>query len=375
MEGDEVIQRQIRQEFQELCTIARGRARHRETRGRQNSRRGNARENRISEIDRQKKFQLQFTIGGRTYTTVLEAQCETITVGALSAKQFSVRTKSLQKARPCIEIVIAIPPHGVSLQKYIEKELHEFDSMISANSPENQCFTPVLVSNRTNPNESLRVTSADVLQILKTKLQYLFPNPYGLLITIQDAATTKYVALTPFRILRGLTPFYFKYGYLYRNLQPIEMILPSVSWGSLRSKPYFGALTYGERIYQITNKHYRDMISISDVLEDIPFELESTKNEEFILEHRPDSRKVLYNDLMLSLSLLKTIARERGYSELQLSPLGGEGNIFIAIHEPSTPEWDMSYNRLLFTDFRPISEGGNRKNRQQNKTRKNILLK
>lgn len=364
MERDQAIQELIQREFQELCTIERGRARQRE-RGRRNSRRGNARENRISEIDRQINYHLQFAIAGKTYSTVLEAQCETITVGTLSAKQFSVKTKSLQKNRPCIEIVIAIPPYGVNLAKYIQKDLHEFDSMISANSPENQCFTPVLVSNRENPNESLRVSSADVLQILKTKLQYLFPNPHGLPISIQDAATTKYVALTPFRILRGENPFYFKYGFVYRNLRAIQDILPSVSWGSLRSKPYFGAITFEERIQQITNKRYRDEIPISDVLQDIPFDVESSANEDLIRNYRPNTIKVLYNELMLSLSLLRTIAKERGYTEAQLSPLGGEGNLFVADHDPRSREWVDSSRRMMFTEFTPMVAGGKRKTRRR----------
>jgi hypothetical protein len=361
--GDEAIQEQIRAAFQEMYE-GRGRARER---GRTNGRRNRSLSNEHSV--KRKNFRLQFTIAGKVFSTVLKVKSELISIynGVLPAKLFTVRTKSLKEGQECITISIIIPPMGVDLEQYIENEMHEFDSMISANDPSNKCFDPVLVPNRTNPNESLRFSSADVLQTLKTKLQYLLPNPHHLPITIHDAATTKSVALTPFHIMRGGNPFYFKYGFQYRNLRPLQDILPRINWGSLRLKPYFEAITFEERIFQITGKRYEDDTIILRLLQDIPFELESRTNEGFILEKRQHTIKNLYNELSLSLSLLRVIAKEHGFTDDQVSELGGDDNIFTAIHDPASPEWIASSRRLLLTNFTEVAEGGKRKTRRRKK--------
>lgn len=358
--GDEAIQEQIRNEFNDLCQ-SRGRARERETarRSRRNSSNG------IPDTTRQKDFELQFVFAEKPFRTILQAKCETVWARELAAKQFSVITKSRQRGRQCIHISITMPPMGANLANYIANELHEFDSMISANDPDNRCFDPVLEPNRTNPNERLRFSSADVLQTLKTKLQYLLPNPYGLSIRIQDAATTKYVALTPFNILRGQDPFYFKYGFQYQNLEPLRTSLLDIRWESIKSKLYFEDLTFEQRILQITDRRYSDDTRILDIFRDIPFGLESSKNERFILDHRPETRRNLYNDLSLSLSVLRAIAKDQDYTDAQLSAFGGEGNIFSAIHDPTSAEWITSSRRLALRSFRPTAEGGKRKTRRQ----------
>lgn len=368
---DDAIQLQIKNEFHELCIAPRGRTRKRDTRSRSQYRAaGNNSGNRPPDINREKSFDFQFSYLGNIFSTRLIAQCKTIYKGELAAKEFSVRTDSLQKKRPCIDILISIPPNDTNLEVYREQELHQFDSMISANDDTNRCFNPVLAPNRTNPNERLRYSSTDVLQTLKTKLQYLLPNPHNLPVVIQDAATTKYVALTPFHILRGQPPFYAKYGYEYRNLIPLLIILPSVSWMEIRSRPYFGAITLGERITQITGRDYGDFSSILDILQEITFEDESRANELFILEHRPDSKRILHNELSLSLAVLRAIAKQRGYRDSQLSLYGGENNIFSAIHNPMSPGWIEFSNRLIFRNFVPVVEGGRRKTRRKTKTRK-----
>ena len=365
---DDSIQALMKNEFQELCIAPRGRTSKRNTRSRSQFRAaGNNSGNRPPEINREKRFELQFSYLANIYSTKLIAHCETIKKGELSAKEFNLRTDSLHKKRPCIDILIAIPPNDRNLEVYREHELHQFDSMISANDDTNRCFNPVLASNRTNPDGRLRYSSADVLQTLKTKLQYLLPNPYNLPIVIQDAATTKYVALTPFHIMRGQPPFYSKYGYEYRNLIPLLLILPSVSWMEIRSRPYFGAITLGDRIQQITKRDYGEFSSIIDILQEITFEEESRANEQFILENRPESKKNLHNELSLSLAVLRAIAKQRGYRDSQMSPLGGENNIFSAIHNPISPGWIEFSNKIIFRNFVPMTEGGKRKTRRKNK--------
>lgn len=366
--ADRAIQETIQREFSALCEVPRGRPRERVAGRTRNRSAFRAAGN--SDLDRHGNYKLQFSYLGKNFETILEASCETIWEDDLSAKQFHVKTKSVHEKRPCIDISISMPPFGVNLTPYIQKELHEFDSMISANDPENRCFNPVLAPNRTNPNESLRFSSADVLQTLKTKLQYLLPNPYDLPLIIQDAATTKSVPLTPFNVMRGEAPFYSKYGYEYRNLEALRAFLPSVTWGSLRLKSYFGPLTFHERILQITRRTYEDSTPIFSLLQGISFETESTANERFILETRPDTRKNLYNPLSLSLALLKTIAKEQGYSDEQVSAFGGEGNLFSARHNPNSPEWLAFSNRCIFKSFTPVPDGGKRKTRRKKSTKK-----
>lgn len=354
---DGAIQEQIRTAFQELY----------ETRGRQSGReRGASRRNTAPEtaatslsVERKKSFKLQFTIGGKVYKTTLQAKAESYG-GQLPAKVFAVRTKSLDEHRTCVDISIVIPPQGSDIAFYKENEFFGFDSMIQANSPTRQCFDPLLVTNRNNPNAALRVSSADVLQVLKTKLQYLVPNPYGLPIAIEDSATTKFVALTPFHLLRGGNPFYFKYGYRYPNLRAIQDLLPTVTWGSLRSEAYFKEVTYEDRIEEITNKTYQDATPLFEVLTDIPFELESTTNEDFIRTRNPASIPVMYNDLCLSLSLLIKIALQNGIRRNQITTSGDE-YFFAAIHDRTSPEWIASSARLLLTRFHEVAEGGRRK--------------
>lgn len=360
--GDEAIKEKIRSAFQDLYET-RGRSRERGT-----SRRNTAPENAATTVavERKKSFQLQFTIGGKVYKTILRVSSESF-VGVLPAKLFSVTTKSLDSHKSCVSLSIAIPPLGSDVAVYKANELFGFSSMIQANSPQRQCFDPMLVTNRNNPNAALRVSSADVLQILKTKLQYLLPNPYSLPIVIEDSATTKFVALTPFHVLRGGNPFYFKYGYRYPNLQTVLTKLPNVSWGSLRSEVYFKEVTYEDRIKEITNNVYEDDTPLHEVLRDIPFELESTTNEDFIRTRNPASVPAMYNDLCLSLSLLITIALQNGIRREQIRN-SGDDYFFAAIHDPRSPEWIASSKRLVLTSFTEVAEGGKRKTRRRRRS-------
>jgi hypothetical protein len=109
-----------------------------------------------------------------------------------------------------------------------------FVGQIQANSTEKGCFSPTLVSDpRTKVGK--RTTSADVLQILKTKLGLAFPTDTEITIydgariveTLEDGSPTM---ISPFHLLRGGPAFYEKYGYASPIINDLKVKLETFTW-------------------------------------------------------------------------------------------------------------------------------------------------
>jgi hypothetical protein len=109
-----------------------------------------------------------------------------------------------------------------------------FVGQIQANSTEKGCFSPTLVSDpRTKVGK--RTTSADVLQILKTKLGLAFPTDTEITIydgariveTLEDGSPTM---ISPFHLLRGGPAFYEKYGYSSPIINDLKVKLETFTW-------------------------------------------------------------------------------------------------------------------------------------------------
>ena len=326
-----------------------------------------------------KQFKLSFTISGKTFTTVLKIKCEVLPDNKF--KLLRIETKSDRK--DCIEIIIAIPIINENnplqqLEDYQESGYAEFLSMIQANSPTQKCFDPVLTSNRNNPDPTARYTSTDVLQILKTKLQLLIPLPLQVPIQIMDAATIQNVSMTPFNILHGKDPFYKKYGYVYKNLQPILDYLPTVQWGSVKNGVYKShiwtnnlrdpfskgvVIKISEAIQSITGKEYDDDEYLLTIMKDVSFEEESKLNTATITRYTPSILNAMISPFHLSKQIIKAVIESNSTLEK---------DFIIAILDPDSAEWKRSSDRLQFTAFEPVAAGGRRKTyrRKQKRNKK-----
>jgi len=347
-----------------------------------------------------KTYRLKFKILQKLYETILEFDCENIS-GKNPGKKFWLRTKS--NTQNCIytTIIIPIPDENGTQAPFenYEEEPNKFDSMIQANSTSRGCFSPILVSNRNNPNASQRIVSTDVLLILKTKLQYLIPNPFRAPITLIDLANIKNVRMTPFNILRGKAPFYQKYGYTYPNLQIILSTLPTITWGNVRSLPYFirkpatifekvssllyfrrkekgnkNIVTYEEIITTLTGKVYEDSTPIMEIMKQISFDMESKHNQTFIERYAPDTLGLMTNQLNLSESLVKIIALQN-YTDKNFPP-DDSTYPYFAIHRPESVEWKSNSAKLQLLEFEPVSTGGRlNTTRRKQKVKKTVRKK
>lgn len=160
-------------------------------------------------------FTLTFTFNGVEYTTIFKA---------------SYGENGYHLNNGCINIKYKEDNPG-------SPKLH--DTLIVANANESRpCFTPRLVSYRNgNP---LKITSADVLQTLKTKLSLLMlsaesersaPAEGGAaadlpkrrpVVELTDGAIKDNIYISKFNLLRGKPAYYEKYGYVSEGLDDIR---------------------------------------------------------------------------------------------------------------------------------------------------------
>lgn len=309
-----------------------------------------------------KQFTLTFTIGGKTFNTRLTAKCEKLGGKRKGLHLFWFRIQGSSKN--CIDVSIVLPTAETNLASYKNLGYGEFQSLIQANSPTQKCFDPILTSNRNNPNVSARYSTTDVLQILKTKLQLLIPNPTKIPIGIDDAATISQVRMTPFFILRGKAPFYYKYGYKYPGLAEIFTALPSLTWGQIKDAEYYKVdkqtVSIAEGIFAITQKNYEDTDLVVDIVNSISFDEESKHNLALLEQYTPDRLGVLYSPYFLSSAIVRAIKATLELTE----PL------YIAVLDPESAEWKQSSDRLQLVGFEPVAEGGRRRKTRRRKTRR-----
>jgi hypothetical protein len=340
MASDAAIQTRIREEFQTILTNA-----------------------------QTKRFKLTFTIAGKTFSAKLMAKSSHEESSNLPTATFWFRIEGTDKN--CIDVGVGVPipkENGTvaTLKEYRNYGYAEYQSLIQANTPVHKCFEPILVSNRNNPNPAARYTATDVLLILKTKLQLLIPSPIPIPIELDDLATIQNVRMTPFNVLRGKDPFYKKYGYMYKDLQPLLDQLPTVQWGSIKKGTYVVKqlknkstviLKFLEVIPSITGKQYADSDLVVDIMKDISFEAESKLNTDTIQKYEPGLLNSIYSNFYLSQKILDSIR----------DTIRGIKIVYnMATLDPNSAEWQRSSERLQITGFEPVAEGG----RRPRKTRK-----
>jgi hypothetical protein len=187
------------------------------------------------------------------------------------------------------------------------KEGSKISSAIKANSPENKCFVPILLTNARNKPEP-RTKNVDVLQVLKTKLALCLPNE-DTPITLYDAARSDHVALSPFYILRGGDAIYEKYGYESEEVTQVKAFIAQSLWkdiaGSEADKqelkwngtPVWSGIPHSIQKFIETTYEEGSLgellpdMKLTEIMKKIPFETENTQSSgvsekifEFVLE-------------------------------------------------------------------------------------------
>jgi hypothetical protein len=202
--------------------------------------------------------------------------------------------------------------------KLTSKPDGELDSMISANSDEKKCFSPILKTNSRNKPEP-RIKNIDVLQVLKSKLALCLPNKKR--VRLYDAARSDYVELSKFSIMRGGDGVYEKYGYTSELMNIIKKNIRKMTFNELNDftqkdieKVYYEHLP-GELLPH-------DGL-ITDILQKISFEVE--------------------NETRISEEIFYSIVEDAGmdYDEVVTYFLDSE-----------SAEWKGWNKKLLFTDLK-----------------------
>ena len=180
-----------------------------------------------------------------------------------------------------------------------------------------------------------RTGSLDILQILATKIQLCMPGVNPSAIYLQDAAKLAegHSKLSDFKIMRGMTPTYVKYGFFPRESEIWAGIIKFAnhegSWVMLQEHAPEGFETY-ESIATLSGS-IKEGSTIVDIMKTIPYE----------------------SDLGYSDHLVQLI-----HSSLYTRGPSPDFDIFVFI--PTSPEWDASKRRLIIRDVVVVSTKGSR---------------
>ena len=165
------------------------------------------------------RINLEFTYDEETYKTIFN-------ISISSETSYGEHIFKMHMTNSCVDIRI---------HKNDTMLISSIDSMISGNAREGRrCFDPPLV---THGNGLVRITSTDVLQVLKTKLTLLMvdafphqgaPPPE---IKIRDGANINGVLISKFNILRGKDAIYERYGYVSEELNKFKSKIQGLVWG------------------------------------------------------------------------------------------------------------------------------------------------
>lgn len=110
---------------------------------------------------------------------------------------------------------------------------HPLFTKLQANTGEKPCFQPRLTSDPSAAAE--RIVTTDVLEVLKTKLCLMLPFSFVNGLELTDTMTVQGVRLSPFRLLRGGWPYYWKYGYRNQETIPFRDYLAGLRLHEVRT--------------------------------------------------------------------------------------------------------------------------------------------
>jgi hypothetical protein len=252
----------------------------------------------------------------------------------------------LHKSHTDLHTATNPPPTDMSgafldIENYcMEVVLDEYGHIATEIKSDSKCFTPALESNSEGTKE--RVTRTDVLVVLTAKLAIL--HPYLSKKTppiLMDYASIGPVSMTPFRLLRGLQPFYQKYGLTNASIARIQKLVASATFADIdvhmdiRVNEGTVTIAYGDIIRTLLGASIKADTPLTNVLKRI-----SVDDEISVFEA---------DGIELSSELLKILLYAKG-RQFGLSP--GKVDIIHYKFHPSSEEWLRWKQRVRITDFR-----------------------
>lgn len=227
-----------------------------------------------------------------------------------------------------------------------------FIGQIQANSPGKGCFSPTLVS---DPRDKVgrRTTSADVLQILKTKLGLAFPTDTEITIydgariveTSEDGSPTM---ISPFHLLRGGLAFYEKYGYSSPIINDLKERLKTFPWSECTED----ATTV---IQACTSKTYSEGQLLKDIMKEISWEQEVAFNNR--------------QTVSLSYRVFRQFALKQGIS-LEDSTQFAQTPLWKFSLNKDSPEWIQCDKDLQYVSFADTTNSSHSTRRRKKRARK-----
>ena len=221
----------------------------------------------------------------------------------------------------------------------------EWKGGILADSPERACFEPILTTNaRTKVGK--RTTSADVLQILKTKLCLACPVEDPVMII--DQANTPTTMISPFHLLRGGDAFYEKYGYHSAAIGELKDGLRTFTWSEC--SPEMIALI---REYPGMGEFPPTTLLI-DILKGVTWDQESDFN---------GIRGSAWSADLLELYAMKV----KGYTSEQMNQFSPVTLWKYTLNQEDA-RWITANASMVFTDFTVVVSGGSRTRRKRRRS-------
>jgi len=268
-----------------------------------------------------KSCTLNFTYNGKTYITKFTA---------------SHTADKIQLKNECVNVSYDLVRN-------------EWKGGILADSPERACFEPILTTNARN-KPGKRTTSADVLQILKTKLCLACPIATPLMLI--DQANTSTMMISPFHILRGGDAFYEKYGYHSELIAELKENLRTFTWSDCSP----GMIKV---IQEFTKERpFSPETRLIDIMKGVSWDQESDFS---------GKRGSCWSADLLELYAMGT----KGYTKEQMNQFSAD-TIWKYTLDPKDPRWIDANASMIFTNFTVIASGGRR--RGTKKARRNRRL-
>jgi len=221
------------------------------------------------------------------------------------------------------------------------------ESAISANTKEEPCFEPRLVSDPRN-KPGLRVSVTDILQTLKTKLAFCV-SPDIDSIPLVDEATIDKIEISKFNILRGEPAIYEKYGYRSEDMDKFKKIINGLTWGTLDDDMKQTITDFIHESIDVESQplSFEPDRPLTDIMKMISFEYEKNYSG----YDSPSS--IIFNTYDTDMSM-------------------NIHNYTLNKEEPRWKSWD---SRLLFTGFEIIKSAGSRGRTQRKSMRRRANTK
>ena len=221
----------------------------------------------------------------------------------------------------------------------------EWKGGILADSPERACFEPILTTNARN-KVGKRTTSADVLQILKTKLCLACPVEDPVIII--DQANTPTTMISPFHLLRGGDAFYEKYGYRSAAIGELKEGLRTFTWSDCSPE----MKTVIQEFPGVGE--FPPTTLLTDIMKRVSWDQESDFN---------GVRGSAWSADIFELYALKA----KGYTSEQMNQFS-EVTLWKYTLNLEDARWIAANASMVFTEFTVVASGGSRTRRKRRRS-------